>query len=608
MKRITYLLISFFVLISCTEDNVITPDYSDIVIPGGGTIPGGGGSSSATNVYGNLATFAIAVNTEALSETETITTDETDEYYGEYWENDFSEKTTVTLNYSEGNVTIDGTAEGVDVSVDGAHAVVNATAKGLVIKVCGTTTDGSLKIYSDKKFKLVLSDANITNPTGPAINIQNGNAFVVVEDGTTNTLADGANYVVADGEDAKGAFFSEDKLRFSGSGELFVFGYYKNGICSDDYIYIRPNTNIYVKSVAGHGIKTNDGVIIRGGVLNVEVSAQASKAINTEGYFFKDGGRTTLISSGNAVYDSDDNDVTGAAGLKVDSIFTMAGGELNAKSTGKGGKGISVDQTFTITDGSINVITEGSTYTYNSSLDSKAKGIKADGAMSIAGGNIMVRALGGEGCEGIESKSTMTISGGEIATYTYDDGINSKGDLTISGGQVYCLAIGNDGIDSNGNFYITGGVVVAIGSSGAEEGLDVYEGKTMSITGGTVIGLGGGNEAASGSQQKAVAKGITASSGSYLAITDGTNCIFALALPRSLNNETLVVSSPSFKSSTTYSIYTATSATGTSFYGFVPTATLSGTSNSPLGTFTTSTTISGGMGGGMGGPGGGGFH
>lgn len=608
MKRITYLFISILVLASCTEDNVI--DYSNLIPPGDGIRPSEEGSTSVTNVYGDLATFTVSVNTESLNENETIPTDETDEYYGEYWENDFTEKSTIAIKFSDNYVDIDGSVDGVSISADGADVVVNSEVKGLTLKVSGTTSDGSLKIYSDKKFKLVLSDANITNPTGPAVNIQDGNAFVVVDDGTTNMLADGSNYDMTEGEDAKGAFFSEDKLRFSGKGELYVYGYYKNGICSDDYIYIRPNTNIYVKSVAGNGIKTNDGVIIRGGVLNVEVSADGCKAIKTEGYYYQDGGRTTVISSGNAIYDSDDKDISGTSGIKVDSIFTMTGGELNAKSTGKGGKGISVDQTFTVTGGTINVIVEGSTYSYSNSLDSKAKGIKADGAISIQGGNIKVRDLGGEGCEGIESKSTLEISGGEIATYTYDDGINSKSDMTISGGSTYCLATGNDGLDSNGNFYITGGVVIGIGCNGAEEGLDVYEGKTMSITGGTVIGLGGRNEAASGNQLKAAVSGLSLSSGTYLAVTDGSECIFALALPRSFSNETLVVSSPSFANSTSYSIYTASGASGTSFYGFVPSPTLSGISTNAIATFTPSTSISGGMGGGMGGfggMGGGGF-
>ena len=38
----------------------------------------------------------------------------------------------------------------------------------------------------------------------------------------------------------------------------------------------------------------------------------------------------------------------------------------------------------------------------------------------------------GNGAEGIESKSNISISGGEVAVVAYDDAINSGGDLTIT--------------------------------------------------------------------------------------------------------------------------------------------------------------------------------
>lgn len=76
---------------------------------------------------------------------------------------------------------------------------------------------------------------NIVNPSGAAINIQSGKrVFVVSPDGTENTLVVGSSYVLTDGEDMKGCFFSEGQLIFSGGGKLRVTGNYKHGICSDD--------------------------------------------------------------------------------------------------------------------------------------------------------------------------------------------------------------------------------------------------------------------------------------------------------------------------------------------------------------------------------------
>ena len=55
------------------------------------------------------------------------------------------------------------------------------------------------------------------------------------------------------------------------------------------------------------------------------------------------------------------------------------------------------------------VITTGTQCVYGK-LDSSAKGIKADGALTINGGTVLVKATGGEGSEGIESKSVLTVN------------------------------------------------------------------------------------------------------------------------------------------------------------------------------------------------------
>ena len=56
---------------------------------------------------------------------------------------------------------------------------------------------------------------------------------------------------------------------------------------------------------------------------------------------------------------------------------------------------ISSDQAIVINDGTVKVVTSGKTYTYSSSLDSKPKGIKADGNLQINGGAIKIGS-----CEG----------------------------------------------------------------------------------------------------------------------------------------------------------------------------------------------------------------
>ena len=395
------LISSFALMIGCSNDDPVS-DWSDWTSDTGGN--GGSSQTSGTSYTGEVATFDVSIDTSTLAETEGEIPADDDDYV---------ENTTFTQSlsivYDGTTATCDKTIDNVTVTMDGADVTINSlTDEKVSYTISGTTTDGSLKIYSSKKFQLVLNGVSITNPTAAAINIQSSKrAYVVLADGTTNTLTDGSSYTdVTDGEDMKACFFSEGQLCFSGSGKLNVYANCKAGIRSDDYVMIRPNTNIYVKATAGNGIKGNDALYIYGGVINVETSALAAKALSTDGHMVISGGRTTAVTTGNATVE--DNELTGSAGIKADSTLTITGGELYVKSTGNGGKGISTDMQTYIKGGTVRVITTGKTFSYGSD-DSKAKGIKADGDIIISGGDVMVRTEGGEGSEGIESKGELTI-------------------------------------------------------------------------------------------------------------------------------------------------------------------------------------------------------
>jgi len=129
---------------------------------------------------------------------------------------------------------------------------------------------------------------------------------------------------------------------------------------------------------------------------------------------------------------------------------------------------------------------------YSTNYKSSPKGIKIDGVVTISGCKVFVTTTGAGG-EGIESKSTMNISGGQVVVNSYDDGLNAASHLTISGGLVYARATNNDGIDANGNCYIQGGIVFAIGASSTEVAIDANTegGYKLYVTGGTIVAVGG---------------------------------------------------------------------------------------------------------------------
>ena len=475
------LLASVVAIAGCSADDPFSDLYNSSNNTWGNNeivTPGSSGSSSTT---GELTTFSVSIDkttTEPSSTASEYLPDEEDALEN----NSFTTEVNIDMS-----APVAKTENGVEITVNGGHITANhGSTKNICYVVSGTTSNGSFTVVGDKKYEVKLNGVNITNPDSAALNLLSGKrAYIVLADGTSNTLTDGT------GGSQKGALYCKGKLLFNGSGALSVTGNSNNAIHSADYIVFRKGNNIYANSTANHGIKANDGIFINGGVINVEVSAEAAKGINCESNIIVNGGRTTVITTGGGTYDTTDKEAKGAACIKADSAFTINAGELWLKSTGSGGKGINVDTEANFTGGNVYIVTEGGQYKSNNDTSSP-KGIKADGNINISGGNIWVRTSGYNG-EGIETKSTMNISGGQVACYAYDDAINSKGDMTISGGYVYAQGKNNDGLDANGNLYIKGGLVYAICSGSPEVAIDANTegGKKLYLSGGTVVAIGG---------------------------------------------------------------------------------------------------------------------
>ncbi len=537
------LLASTVMMTSCLADDPFSDGSNNWVYSwddnGSTTTPGSGSSSTTT---GELTTFSVSIDQTSAEPTTT-----TSEYLPD--EEDALENNSFTteVNIDMSNPTA-FTENGVEVTVNGGHITANhSSTKNICYVLSGTTTNGSFTVVGDKKYEVKLNNVNITNPDSAALNLLSGKrAYIMLVDGTSNTLSDGT------GGSQKGALYCKGKLLFNGSGKLSVTGNTNNAIHSADYIVFRKGNNIYANSTANHGIKANDGIFINGGIINVEVSAEAAKGINCESNIIVNGGRTTVITTGGGTYDTEDNEAKGAACIKADSAFTINAGELWLKSTGSGGKGINVDTEANFTGGNVYIVTEGGQYKSNNDTSSP-KGIKADGNINISGGAIWVRTNGYNG-EGIETKSTMNISGGEVAVYAYDDAINSKGDMTITGGYVYAQGKNNDGLDANGNIYIKGGLIYAICSGSPEVAIDANTegGKKLYLTGGTVVAVGGLENGSSLSQ--ACYQASSWSKNTWYTMTYDSNT-FSFKTPSS-GGSGLVVSSaatPTLSSGTTIS-------------------------------------------------------
>ena len=362
-----------------------------------------------------------------------------------------------------------------------------------------------------------------------------------------------------------------------------------------------------------HEGEDSGNIYIQGGTIKINTSGVAAKGIKADGDLIISDGTIDITTSGKGKWDSTDKETKAASCLNSDANTTISGGTLTLKSTGSGGKGINCDGRLTISGGTITIATTGGLYynngttentnytsntdNVNSSYYSSPKGIKVDGAITISGGNTNVSTTGRNG-EGIESKSTITISNGQVTVNAYDDAINSAGDLTVTGGYVYARATNNDGFDSNGNTYIKGGLCYAIGARSPEVAFDANseQQKKLYVQGGTLIAVGG---LESGAQ---ISGGTAMQTSSWTANTwhalyNGGTLVAAFKTPSSSSSsgggpgggggsQTLVVytsSTPTLKSSVSVS-------GGTSYFGGAANVggSVSGGSSVTLSTYTSS--------------------
>ena len=506
--------------------------------------------------YSDGTSVTIMGKTFTLSDIDAMTVDDTNVTDGAIG---------VTFDGASATVTVAGNvAQYVTPTVSGAHVSIAQSddlAEEITYTLSGTSSDGEFYMSGSYKATVELNGLTLTNVTpvysGAAVHIQNGKRIKVkVVTGTTNTLVDAAS------GSQKGCLYIKGHAEFAQKGTLNITGNVKHGIKTGEYFTIK-NATINVTKAAGDGISCSEyflmesgtinisgtqddgiqcdidgdastgetadhededsgNIYIEGGTINITVTADAAKGLKADGDLRISGGDITVKTTGGGTWDSDDKKTKASSCLSADGNTTISGGTLNLTSTGAGGKGINGDGTFTATGGTLVIKTSGNAVVassngtlstvsssqtldrYQSDYKSSPKGIKIDGAIVVSDNAVISVTTTGAGGEGIESKTSIDITGGQVTVNAADDAINASysddtkslsnaGDLTISGGYVYARSTGNDGIDANGNVYIKGGLVYAIGTTTPEVAIDANseERKKLYVTGGTIVAIGG---------------------------------------------------------------------------------------------------------------------
>ena len=413
--------------------------------------------------------FSSSDDTSFTEVKENVITDENHDDYGDFIEN-YKPKNTVVITYKEGKASYTGNPSGVNVIVSGNHVKVTSAKSDIAYTLKGTTTNGSFKLYSDKKAQITLDGVSITNPTGAAINIQSGKTMMIkLADDATNYLEDGKSYTLESIEQQKGTFFSEGQLVFSGKGTLNVKSNYGHGIVSDDYVRVRGG-NITINSVRD-GINTSDRFIMYDGVVNI--TAQQDGIDVDEGYIEIGGGQLTVnaVDEGiTASYEGDEN--SGIVDPLITPYIDIKGGLIKVVTTGDKGHGVRAMSTFSMSGGIVQATTKGA----------GSKALMSEGGMSLTGGKVTVLTEGNALYEdsdlsssaGIRSKGVLTMKNitlGIKSTGTGSKGINNVGDVVVENCRATIIASGathksngldsrSRGVDTDGNLTLNGGVML----------------------------------------------------------------------------------------------------------------------------------------------------
>ena len=458
-------------------------------------------SNNGTELTYNLnPTVAFnAADKENFNEiTKPVPTDELDEEYGDFIEN-YSTSRIITITFSETGVSSTSLPEGVTATINGGHIVINSTIGKMGYQIKGSCSNGSLKIYSEKKFRLLFGGVTLTNPTGPAINIQSGKTvYASIVNGTTNTLCDGATYsapvVGSDGEaeDQKGTIFSEGQIIFdgytNGTGILNVTSHGGHAISSDDYIMVRGG-NINILSAAKDGFRTKDKFIIgraKAYSPTITINATSNGIECTEGFLTIEAGKLDITAGGEAIkveYEESDPTITPDAYIKGGYIkltttgekssaiqttrnYTQSGGIIEATVNGNGSKIINCDGTAIFSGGKLTGIANGTV----ASDETSAGGIKCAGNIEISNCTIAIDCKG-KGAKAINCDKNVIVNSGEATLLATAEDYTEIADdkktraitadaITVNGGTVVAKAYDN-ALSSNVAININGGVVNA---------------------------------------------------------------------------------------------------------------------------------------------------
>ncbi|MBQ8966436.1 carbohydrate-binding domain-containing protein [Ruminococcus sp.] len=474
----------------------------------------------------------------------------------------------IEVGYEESDsVNIVFSDEGAETAGSGVSAEgtkVTITAAGTYV-LSGSCADGQIVVEAGEKdkVKLVLDGLDLCCKNNAAVLVKSADkVFMLLEEGSENTLSDGESYDLAEGDNTDGAVFSKSDLTINGEGKLAVNGNYKHGIVSKDDLVITGGQ--LTVTAAGTALSGKDSVKISAGSFDITSGNDGIKSTNDEeegtGIISVTGGSFTINAGGDGFSAAADLTITGG-----EFDITTGGGSDNAsvkndgtpngewqQDFGRGGKrggfengefedmGERPDKFGEMGERPENFGEFGDMGTPPDGFEGGEMGDMGTPPDGFGGGD-MQPAVNGEdldisfasneiqtdedsstkSAKALKAGGNIVIEDGAFNIDSADDSLHCDGAAHISGGSLTASS-GDDGIHVGGDLVIDGGTV------DIEKSYEGIEGMTVTIAGGDIsvtarddgINCAGGSDTASegrmGRDQFAVQEGV------FLKISGGT--------------------------------------------------------------------------------------
>ena len=320
----------------------------------------------------------------------------------------------VKLDGSQSNVITTNTSDSSNISSEttsSSNVEEASNSKKLNITKGGTyDLSGEYEgivVNTSEEVTLNLNGVEITNSSGPAINIEKAKKVNIVLSGenkiTSNTT-----------EDLDGAIYSKADLVISGTGSVEVKSNF-DGIVSKDTLVIKSGT--YNITTDDDGIRGKDSVEISDGTFTINAGGDGIKASNDEdtslGYVAITGGTYNITAKSD--------------GIQGITKVTISGGTFNI--TGAEG----IEATYVkIDNGTISISAS------DDGINASKKSNVSTPTVEINGGNITIK-MGQGDTDGIDANGNIYINGGTInitanSAFDYDGTAEKKGGTIIVNG------------------------------------------------------------------------------------------------------------------------------------------------------------------------------